>query len=142
MAKQPQRVCHDTLPWLIFFSLGLVRVFIIAAIAAIGFAACVNPELKHSTNANLVRAAAREWLAHHPAFVARNGDYVSGVAVWPDHAEVPVRSAFGGDVHAILRLDRIDTSWKVVSTEKPPAKHSKRPNQSLEPTAGRRDTPI
>jgi hypothetical protein len=115
--------------------LGLVRMFIIAAITAIGFAACVNPELKHSANANLVRAAAREWLAHHPAFVARNGDYVSGVAVWPDHAEVPLRSAFGGDVHAILRLERIGSSWKVISTAKPPAKQSNRPNQSLERTA-------
>ena len=112
--------------------------FIIGAITAVGFAACVNPELKHSKNANLVRAAARDWLAHHSAFVARNGDYVSGVAVWPDHAEVPIRSAFGDDVHAILRLERIDSSWKVISTEHAPAKQSKRPNQTLQPTTDRR----
>jgi hypothetical protein len=121
------------------FSLGLVRLLIIAAITTVGFAACVNPELKHSKNANLVRAAARDWLAHHPAFVARNGDYVSGVAVWSDHAEVPIRSAFAGDVHAILRLERIDSSWKVISAEHAPAKQSKRPNQALERTADRRD---
>ena len=116
-----------------------MRLFIIAAITTVGFAACVNPELKHSKNANLVRAAARDWLAHHPAFVARNGDYVSGVAVWPDHADVPIRSAFAGDVHAILRLERIDSSWKVISTEKAPPRQSKRPNQTLERTADRRD---
>jgi len=26
IAKQPERICHDTLPWLISVSLGLMRV--------------------------------------------------------------------------------------------------------------------
>jgi len=98
---------------------------------AVGLNGCANS--KQSTNARLVRAAAREWLVHHSAFVARNGDYVSGVAIWPNHAEVPVRSAFAREVNAILRLERIDGSWKVIFTEKPSARQSKRPNQSLEP---------
>ena len=116
-----------------------MRLFIIAAITTVGFTACVNPELKHSKNANLVRAAAREWLAHHPAFVVRNGVYVSGVAVWPDHAEAPIRSVFGGEVHAILQLERINGSWRVISTEKPSSAQLKRPNQALERTADRRE---
>ena len=115
-----------------------MRFVVVFAMIVIGLNGCAHAN--QSTNAGLVRAAARDWLAHHPEFVARNGDYVSGVAMLPDpdHAQVPVRSAFAHEVTAVLRLERIDGSWQVISTQKPSAMHPTRLNHAMQPTASPR----
>src|SRR6478752_5532832 len=74
MAKCVQRVCHDTLPWLISFSLGRMRVALLCFLLIVPVVATVSAAKQGGTpDSRAAKAAAEEWLRRMPEFAAKIG---------------------------------------------------------------------